>query len=220
MRSDTTDKANGICLLFGTVAGLVTMALHPTHLNLSTSRDAFAASLWANAAVHSLAIAGLPLTLLGLRALTKRIGADDPLAGLAFWSYALGAASVLSAAVLSGFVATDLARESVGVSPDQTLLVPLLHYTKTLNGAFARVFVGLSAAAIVLWSLAGRRARVFEVGITAVGLIVGLAELAAVASGRVAMDVHGVGLLVLGQALWTILVAAVLMKPRGSDLAA
>ena len=90
----------------------------------------------------------------------------------------------------------------------------LLDYNYRLNQAFARIYVVASSTAIVLWSAAIVRTRTLASGAGVYGLVMGSVAALAVVSGHVRLDVHGFGLIVLGQALWFIVVGALLLRLR------
>lgn len=59
-----------------------------------------------------------------------------------------------------------------------------------------------SAVAIALWSAAIVRERALARGIGLYGLLLGAVLVVAIASGHLTLDVHGFGLVTLGQAVW------------------
>jgi hypothetical protein len=71
-----------------------------------------------------------------------------------------------------------------------------------VNGAFAAVLVCGSAIAVVLWSVAILRPAISARALGIAGVLLGTAQLVAVASGHLSPGVHGMGLVVLTQALW------------------
>ena len=91
--------------LLASLAGLVTMAFHPTG-HASTSDFAQVAAI--NRTVHSLAIAGTIATFFGLLRLSRQIANGKALSDAALVSYGFGAVAVMFAAIASGFIATDL----------------------------------------------------------------------------------------------------------------
>lgn len=206
------DRLGGIALIAGAVAGLVTMSLHPTGHDLAAPGQ-FAASAFRNAAAHGLAIAGMPVSFLGALALSRRLASPARLATAALVIYGFSLAAVMSAAVVSGFVAPRLVRRMIDAAgPARDGWEMLLDYNYFLNQAFARVYVVASFAAIFLWSLAIVRTRALAPGVGVYGLVLAPVAILAVASGHVRLGVHGFGLIVLAQSLWLIVAGARLMR--------
>jgi hypothetical protein len=207
----TDDKKGGIAVIAGSLAGILTMGLHPT------VRDLFAPDRLAPMAllligVHALAVASLPVMFLGALALSRRLASPDRLgiAALVVFSFAL--AAVLVAAVVDGFVVPSLAREIMTTAPPATEGWKIaLYYNGFLNQSFARVFLVASSTSIVLWSASILRSRTLARGVAIYGLLVGPAAVIAVVSG-LRLDPHGAGLLILGQSLWFIIVGTLLWR--------
>ena len=88
----------------------------------------------------------------------------------------------------------------------------LFHYTGTINQAFAKVFVGLSALAIAPWSVAMRGHQAFPRGLSLLGMLVGGGLGIALVGGQLRLDVHGFGAVMIAQSLWTLWVAACLRR--------
>src|SRR5262245_58373151 len=98
------DRAGGLALIGGTLAGMVTMALHPTGHALASD---FASIAPLNRLVHSLAIAGTIVTFYGLVRLSRGL-ARTSLTDAALVAYGFGGVAVMFAAIASGFIATDI----------------------------------------------------------------------------------------------------------------
>ena len=210
----TRDRFAATLLIVGTVGSLITMAFHPTGAEALQDAAAGGDNLIARA-VHALALAMLPLVLTGLLQLTVRLEDSRGLAVLACVMATLGTFAVLVAAVASGLLAPDLAGDVAGAAgADRSALLQQLHLVGAINQAFAKVYVAMMGGALVLWSLAMRRAPDFSGTLSAVGLLVGVLELAGVLSGHLRLDVHGFGAVVLAQGLWMVWTAVVLGRTR------
>jgi hypothetical protein len=208
------DRLGGLALIAGAVAGLVTMSLHPTGHDLAAPGP-FASAAFRNAAVHGLAIASLPVSFLGALALSRRLESPARLASAALVIYGFALAAVMSAAVVSGFVAPRLVRGMIDAAgPARDGWEMLLDYNYFLNQAFARVYVVASFAAIFLWSLAIVRGRVLAAAVGVYGLVMAPVAVLAVASGHVRLGVHGFGLIMLVQALWLAAAGVLLLRFR------
>jgi hypothetical protein len=207
------EKKGGLALIGGMTVLLLVMLLHPTGHDLLSPGRLERAAL-ANAMVHGTAIAVLPVLLLGSLALTRLLDGPDRLAVAAIVAYATAAAAGLMAATFSGFAGTGVVREMMQAPlSDRRLWGMLLELVGHLNRAFAKVLTVASAAAIVLWSLAMLRRRLGR--ITAVyGIAVSAITLLAVVSGKLVLDLHGYGLVVLTQAIWFIAAGALLLRAQ------
>jgi hypothetical protein len=162
---------------------------------------------------HSIAIAGLPLLLLGFWGLSRRLGWESAPVRLAFATYALAAVAVLDAAVMSGFVSTGMAMSiRAETAEGAKLLQSLFAYTFVLNQAFAKVYTVASSAAIALWSLRAIRLGGGWRAPGIFGLLAGAAPAAGVLASALPLNVHGFGMVVLVQAVWTLWIATRLMS--------
>jgi hypothetical protein len=206
----TDDRKGGIALIAGAIGGVVTMSLHPTAHQLFVP-GRFAAVALLGASVHTLAIASMPVSFLGALALSQRLASPDRLGVAALVAYGFALAAGMMAAAVSGYVAPGLAREMMASSPPVSDSWQLLFdYNGRLNQACARILAVASSGAIVLWSAAILKHRPFARGIGFYGLVLGTVTILAVASGQLALDVHGFGLIVFTQAIWFIGVGALM----------
>ena len=210
----TDDKKGGIALIAASLAGILTMSLHPTVRDLSAP-DKLAPMALLLVAVHALAVASMPVLFLGALALSRRLASPDRLALAALVVYGFALAAVLVAAVVDGFVVPSLAREIMTAPPPATEEWRIAHYNGLLNQSFARVFLVASSTSIVLWSVSILRSRTLAPSVAIYGLLVGPAVIAAVMSG-LRLDPHGAGSLILAQSLWFIVVGTLLwrFKPK------
>lgn len=208
----TTDQKASIALILGPLAGLVTMALHPTGHEIAASIAGGGAG-GLNTFAHSLALFGQSLILMGTLRLTLRFSTHRDLAVAGYICFAMASVAILLATVASGFIATGLLQsEAEREGPSRDAISSALHYTSLINQSFAKVYVAFSSAAIVIWSLAMARGREFSRGLAVYGIVSGIAFLAGILSGLLPLDIHGFGSVVLGQAVWLIWAAMVLRR--------
>ena len=204
------ERTGGLAMIVGAAMGLVTMALHPTGHDVARDMEGQRALA---VAVHALALAGVPVLLFGLLALTRRLAADGPLAELALAFQGLAAMATLLAATASGLIAPGLIAAVLAAQGDERIAAAaVLRFNGAVNQAFARVLVGASAVAIGLWSLEIVRTRRLRGGTGGYGLVVAVVALAALLTGTLRMDVHGFGAFVLAQGVWIVLVGLELMR--------
>lgn len=210
------ERLGGAAMIAGAAMGLVTMAFHPTgHAIL---RDATGMAARVSAGVHALALAALPVAFYGALALTRRLAPRSALAELALAFHGAGAVATMLAAVASGFLSTDLlvrAAGEAGAAREATLA--LVAYSGAFNQAFARTLVGMASVAILLWSIGILRTRLLGRAAGLLGTVVAAATLALLLAGRLRLDVHGFGAVVLAQAVWLVLVGTELLRGARRD---
>jgi hypothetical protein len=201
----------GWALIAGVIMSLLTMANHPTGLDVLGIDAASQTRL--SVIVHALALSALPLSLLGAIAITRRVSEDREIATLALVSFALATAAVLSAAVFSGFVTTPIAVQLRGAEDvAKPLLRTLMGYSGLINHAYASAYVGFSSAAMAFWGAAMVRTRACPEWIGYSGAIVGAATVALLFAGHIRMDVHGFGAVVLAQGVWLVSCGVTLIR--------
>jgi hypothetical protein len=109
------------------------------------------------------------------------------------------------AAVASGLIAPGLIHHMLAAEPGTASVWPaVLALNGHINQAFALVYVVASSTAIVLWSAAMLKGKVFARALGIYGCIFGPIAALAVVSGHLRLNVHGFGLVILGQAIWFI----------------
>lgn len=200
MRRETL---GGWCMIAGAVMGLTTMTFHPTgggHAALAL-------------AVHALAIFAAPVAFYGGWVLTRRLSAGGALSELALAFHGLSAMATLLATVASGFLASDLiAQVAASEGEARAAAAAVLHYNGGANQAYATVLVAASSVAIGLWSMEIVRTRLMRRAAGILGCVVAAVTLLILFSGHLTLDVHGFGAVVLGQAVWLIMVGLELRR--------
>lgn len=213
----TRDAKYGGALIAGALAGLVTMAMHPTGSQLIADVQRMGPVVLA---VHALALAAIPVSFFGALGLTRVLAVDGDSAIGALVAYGTAQAAVMIAAVASGLMMPGIAARIVSsTGAERDLVMAFAQYTGIINQAFAMVYVLASSTAFLLWSAAivahGRLAR----GAGVLGVIVAMLAILGVTIGHVRLDVHGFGAIVLTQALWTITVGVLLIRAPGARAA-
>lgn len=206
---------SGTILIAGALTGVLVLALHPTGHDLLAGADRARQAtigIW----IHAVAIAGVPMVFLGLLGLWRRLGKSD-LATAALVVFGFGGVSVISAAVASGFISTPLIQRILaeeGATRDT--YHALLTLSGLMNQGFAKVHTVATAVAILLWSAAVLQSVTMQRAVAIAGFLVGGGVLGGFFTGRLAMDVHGFGIITFAQSSWLILVGALLW--RGEEL--
>jgi hypothetical protein len=195
---------------------IITMISHPGGKISPAEIDHVARML---IGVHSLAIASIPVIFLGAWGMSRRIGGADRLAWAGLMLYALAGIAVMNAAVCDGLLAPNLIRQIVSATPetrDGWRLV--MNYNFQMNQAFARVYAVASSLAVVLWAVSILRNRTLGRGVGVYGVVLGAVTVVGIFSGFLTPDRHGFGMLIFGQAIWFLIVAAGLWR-LGPDAA-
>lgn len=209
-------RLGGLAWIVAAAALLVTMSLHPTgHELFEPGRFDGGARL--ARITHALALSSLPFSFLGGLALARRLATPGRTALVALVVHGFSLAAVMLAAIASGFVAPRLVAEILE-SPEGNAWKALMHYNWALNQACTQVYVVGSSVAILLWSLVIVRTRTLAFGLGMLGLVLAPLTILALLSGHVRLDVHGFGLIVVGQSLWTIGAGVSLWRRAGGAL--
>jgi hypothetical protein len=201
-------------LIASALAGLLTMALHPTGADVASGGGDFHAVHLAMA-VHALAIAAMPLAFAGAAGLARYAGGDDDgdLARLGLVAYATALIGGALAAVNNGLIAPKMIYamlQSEGTRREA--IEAVLSYVSAAGHAFAAIYVIAGAAAVILWSAAMLRHAAAPRPLAIAGIAIAALVLLAFLSGHVRLDVHGFGMIVLAQSLWLIAAAVVLLR--------
>jgi hypothetical protein len=112
----------------------------------------------------------------------------------------------------SGFVAPRIMAKLVAGTPDLAIRRLFLDYNFDLNQGFSSVYVAAWCLAIILWSITILKTRRFAAGLGIYGVIMGLGIISALFSGKLALDVHGFGLVSFAQSVWFIIAGILLLR--------
>ena len=181
------ERRAAAALLIGMLAPLLVMGMHPTGGGLAAGG---ARLVLINHMVHGVSIAAQPIVFLGLLGLWRTLRSDVATAALVF--YGFGIVAILSAAVLSGFVAPEVVTDR-----------QLLFYTGQLNQGFAKVSVAAIGVSLILWGAAlWIKARVPG----AAGVLLGAILSLGILTGLLHLNVSGIVFVTVLQAVWILLV--------------
>ena len=197
------NRMSGAALIAGMVGFIITMALHPTGHDLG-SPDHAAFMMRLNVAVHSLALVCIPILFLGALGLTKFLDAPNrfALGGLVLFGFA--EVAVMNAAAISGLIVPGVFRHMTAEPGLSDTWRAVLQLCGHMNQAFALIFVVASSVAIVLWSAAILRSKLFSRSLAMYGCVLGPIMILVVASGHLPLNVHGFGMVALVMAIWFI----------------
>jgi hypothetical protein len=208
----SVNRSAAVALVGGFLAGLVTMALHPTGSDVIHEASEGSSNVLV-VAVHVLALLGQGVVLSGALALTRELRRRRDLAIAGYVFFALGAVSVIFAAAASGLLAPTVLRGYGEASEaSRATMLQFLRYTGLLNQTFAKMNVMFSCVAILLWSVATFSGSELGRGLGIYGMVVAATLLAGIATGVLTLGVHGFGLVVLSQGVWLAWAAARLWR--------
>ncbi|MGQ0532370.1 MAG: hypothetical protein ACT4OF_06725 [Caulobacteraceae bacterium] len=215
------DRAGAIALIVGSIAYITLMAVHPSHAG-----PPVIGRLSLSALVHGTALVTAPVFGFGYAALAARLGLTRPLPALGLSFALFGLVFGMAAGTMSGLVIPEIIEAShmgvrghggAPVDPEalRQRLQSLANYTVWLNRAFAHVHYAMFSIAMILWSIAWTSRSISGWIVRVLGALVGIAVLAWQLSGTSNLDAqHGALVVTLGQALWTIMAASLLLLPR------
>jgi len=213
--SDRDARIAGIVLVAVPLLSILMMAHHPSVG--SNDPTTIVAEITEKAPlsriVHGVLIALMGAELFAFIAFCKRLGFERSAVRAGFVAYSIGTGAMIGAALISGFIISDLAvhyaHQSTG---DATSFIDLSRLAMIGNQALAKLGVVAMSAAIVLWSLAlfGGRDRWVAIA----GFVAGLAPAIALLIGAVRLDVGGMTLVVVCQAAWIVIVGIQLIRAR------
>jgi hypothetical protein len=211
----TDNRITGLALIAGSAGVIVALGLHPS------GRDLFVPGQSESAArkliaVHSLALACLPIWFFGACGLSRRFGVLWT-AQAALVMYAFAMMAMMNAVVVDGLVSPGLAREIVnatGTAGQGWRIV--FNHNSLIDQAFMRVSLVASSAAIVLWSASIVRSVVLARGVGIYGCVLGATTVIALLSGQLDRHAHVFGMVIVGQAVWFLIVGASLCRVRNA----
>jgi hypothetical protein len=200
------ERKSGMALVAGTAAMIITMVFHPHGKYIPAEVESM---LRMGIAVHSLALASIPVVFLGVWGMSRWLAGPDRVSWAALVFYAVASIAVMNAAVLDGLMAPYVIRKIVTATAEtRDSWQMFMGYNFQMNQSFARVYAVASSAAVVLWSVTIWRRRVLGWGIAIYGCVLGAVTALGILSGLLTPDWHGFTMLILGQAIWFLMVGA------------
>lgn len=215
------DRGGAVALILGSLAYIALMVAHPTHMG----GGPVLGHLSLSALVHGTALATAPVLAFGYVALVARLGFDRaiPVLGLCF--AVLGIVFGMLAGTMSGLIIPEImqaaqVRHAAGpmpVDPEalRAQLQAAANYTVWLNRSFAQVHYAMFSVAMILWCVSWTARGVAGWIVRTLGAVIGVAILAWQLSGTSNLEAgHGALAVTLGQSLWTLMAASLLLAPR------
>jgi hypothetical protein len=205
----------GIVLVAATLVSIVAMAHHPS----VASHDAGAAiaeigtKATLNRIVHGVLIALMGIEAWAFAVFADRLGGRRDAVRLGFVAYAIGIGAMIGAALISGFVVTRLAAHYADAEADPSAFANLAQLAMAGNQALAALGVVAISVAILAWSVALLHDRARR-GLAIVGLTASVLPALALLAGVIRLDVAGMTLVVVAEAVWNIAAGVALIRRR------
>lgn len=208
--------------LYGWVIGVASvlavgaMMAHPSigGPDMRTALQEIERESWLAAAVHGFLMGTTAALLFGFHGFSRRLG-HRPLAEAGLVAWAIGTFAMFGAMIASGFVVSRVAAGYGEASPaDLEVVRGLFRLVGAYNQAWAVVGTAALSAGILFWSLALLREAGVPRWIGWMGVVAGAVAAVAVGSGALTLDVHGMLVVVAAQTLWSVAVAAQLIRGK------
>lgn len=217
--NETVESASarraGLVLVAATIVSIVAMAHHPSvgsHEPAAAIAE-IGTKATLNRLVHGVLIALMGLELCAFAVFGDRLGTRRDAVRVGFVAYALGIGAMIGAALISGFVITGLAAHYAEAGADPAAFANLARLAMTGNQALAQFGTVAISAAILAWSIALLRDRSRR-WLAIVGFAASMLPALALVAGVIRLDVHGMTLVVVAEAIWNIAVGVALIRGK------
>jgi hypothetical protein len=210
----TDNRKSGIALIAGSVGGIVTMAIHPTAAGPLTPAQIDHLAVISGLA-HGIAIVSIVLIFLGACGLAKGIAADDRIAFAGIVTFGFACIAIFVAATVSGFIVPATMKHMARDAGNMHMWQIVIDGIFQINQAFAQIYSVAASLAVMLWSVSALRNGGLGRSLAVYGCIVSGLIIVGVGIGHLRLNVHGMALVWLGQAIWFI-VAGVQLWSGGS----
>jgi hypothetical protein len=207
----TDNRMSGLALMAASAGLILTLSLHPGGRITPAQVDQMVRKL---VAVHSLALATLPVMFLGALGLARILASRNRLGLIGLVLYGFAAVAMLCGVVADGLVTPSLLREMVGALPGTNAgdaWRAIFKYNGYLDMAFVEVSMAATAIAIAIWSVAIVGSKTLPRGIGIYGMVYGLLVVAILFSGKMRSE-HAVMVVVLGQCIWFFILGAMVWR--------
>ena len=209
MRHDNY-KNHSISLAVGSVLLILTMVLHPAHMDVDM--------LLLNVISHSLAVFSIPFCLYGFLGLTRSFTDKILQTNLGFSFSAFGLVAGMLAATINGIAATMFYQHNDGPSMEDKQIIHLIFdYSFALNNAVSYVFIGAILIAILFWSWAIVSSSKYQKWTGYLGFAFILGSILAMISGINLMQVWAFRTFIFGMVGWILIMSFKLYQLEPHD---
>jgi hypothetical protein len=207
-------RITGALLIAASLLSVVAMAHHPmvTTPDLTQAiqqlKDKAGLSAW----VHGILIALMLVSFYAFTEFSLRRGLQQPLVRAGLIAYGAGVVAMIGAASISGFVTAQIPTLAAQTGDKELhVMAMLINLCVLLNRTMANLGAVTMSVGIFAWSLNLVRDAGYARVLGIVGVLIGLSPAVALISGGLHLDVHGMLLVVVLQAVWNVGVGALLM---------
>jgi len=213
----TDARKSGIALIAGSVGTLLTMAIHPVASRGPMTPEQIGRLAGMSSTAHSIAMVSMLLLFLGACGLTMCIASGDRVALAAIVSFGFACVAILMATAVSGFMVPAIMKHMAQDAADAAHQWQITIYSIfQINQAFARIYSVAASLAIILWSVSALRNGGFGRVVAVYGCIISTLIILGICGGHLQLDVHGMAVVALGQAIWLIVVGYQLWSRPGT----
>jgi hypothetical protein len=207
-------RITGSLLVAASLLSVVAMAHHPTVTTpdltqaIQQLKDKAELSAW----VHGILIALMLVSFYAFTEFSLQRGLQHPLVRAGLIAYGTGVVAMIGAASISGFVTAQVPMLAAQTGDTELhLMAMLINLCVLLNRTMANLGAVAMSVGIFAWSLNLLRDAGYARIVGVVGILIGLSPAVALISGGLHLDVHGMMLVVVLQAVWSAGVGALLM---------
>jgi hypothetical protein len=211
--SSVSARRAGIVLIAATVLSVVAMAHHPSIASHDAAEAVAEVGRKADLSrlVHGVLIALMALDVYAFSVFCERLGFGRDAVRLGFVAFAIGTGAMISAATISGFVVSALAAHYASPDADASRFVDAASLAMAGNRALTNLGAIAFSGAILAWSIALWRDPVRR-WLAIVGFAAALLPAIALLGGFVRLDVTGMTLVVVAEAVWYVLAGIALIR--------
>ena len=208
------NRTAGAALIASSIGMVVTMAIHPT----GGDHEKLAREAGLAIGVHALAIVCVWLQAFGFLGFTRMMRPKHLHADAGLVAFAIAAVCGILAAVVSGILGPALHERAAAADPaEHAVWEVVISYNFRLNAALTQVFIAANSIAVAIWSLSALRISRGWSYLGTAGIVIGVAALFSLFTGRIHNNVHDVGLFVTAISAWTIALGVLLCRSHESS---
>ncbi|NVJ46602.1 MAG: hypothetical protein HWE07_05720 [Cytophagia bacterium] len=207
--TNSFEKRAGLSLIIGALLMIITMTLHPVGGNIQQLLKITTIAIVS----HSIAIFSIPFSVFGFWGITRKLGTQNPMSMLGFFTACIGLGGAVIAAALNGLALPFFVNRVAG-SSEETLETAsiIIKYGLSVNHAFDYIMIGGICTSFLIWSLVIIKKNQFPKWIAYLGLLLGLGFLALLFSGFVLVDLAGFRFFIFGIVIWILAAGIMLQK--------
>ena len=164
---------------------------------------------------HGLAIASVMVLFLGACGVTRSIGAPDRMAFAGIVVFGFACVAISMAATVSGFIVPGIMqRMARDAGAEMRTWQIVIDGIFQFNQAFARIYSITASVAVILWSASILKSGGLARGIGIYGCIISALIIVGIGIGHLRLNVHGMGVVWFGQAIWFVMGGVQLCSQR------